>query len=146
MGIPFHQIKNTSTKTYNKLTKTKQLQTFSLGTYQGRIKQRGKDSTNGCTVISALVTSHHLSSDGSGIADMTIDTIIDETSPPILMKIRQKLGLSEHALIIPSDVHDYMIDANILKQEQFVEVCGGNLLEEAHVSEFLNLFCRNDDN
>jgi hypothetical protein len=42
-------------------------------------------------------------------------------------------------LIIPSDVHDYLVDEKILKQEMFVGVCGGNVLDSDHVHEFLNL-------
>ena len=90
------------------------------------------------TVLSQLVAGHHMNSEG-GIADMKIEEIIDETAPVILSKVRGKLGLSGHALIIPSDVHDYMVDEKILEQEMFVGVCGGSVLDAEHMNEFLNL-------
>ncbi len=111
------------------------IEVFQLGTYQG--KNTYKDSTNGCTVISPLVAVNHLQSEG-GISDFLIEQVIDEVAPTILAKVRRKLGLTGHALIIPSDVHDYMVDEKILKQEMFVGVCGGNVLDTDHVNEFLN--------
>jgi hypothetical protein len=69
-------------------------------------------STNGCTVIAALVAIAHIRSSGS-VPDDTINEIIDNKSPVILSAVRRKLALAPNALIIPSDVHDYMIDEGI---------------------------------
>jgi hypothetical protein len=135
--LPFATQKQIAKSEYMKLRGKKMIDVFHLSTYQGRSKS--KDSTNGCTVISPLVAVHHLNSDGSGISDFKIEQIIDEIAPSILSRVRNKLGLAPYALIIPSDVHDYLVDEKILKQEMFVGVCGGNVLDKDHVNEFLNL-------
>lgn len=135
--LPFATQKQVAKSEYLKLRGKKMIEVFHLSTYQGRSK--AKDSTNGCTVISPLVAVHHLSSDGSGISDFKIEQIIDEIAPNILSRVRNKLGLAPYALIIPSDVHDYLVDEKILKQKMFVGVCGGNVLDSDHVNEFLNL-------
>jgi hypothetical protein len=122
------------------------VQIFKLDTYQGRLKAPGKDSTNGCTVISPLVAAHHLACQGSGIADMTIEDVIDNQAPPILSHVRSKLGLPADALIIPSDVHDYLVDRKILHQEKFVGACGGNILDPVHIGEFLKMLEGEGDN
>lgn len=113
-----------------------------LDTYQGRTY----DSTNGCTVISALVAATHLQNkNNQNLDNSIICNIIDNKCGPILKQIRNKLGLNGAALIIPSDVHDYLVDCNIFKQEQFVGVAGGNILDRAHYGEFLRLLaCGNN--
>uniref|UniRef100_A0A7S4VZU4 USP8 dimerisation domain-containing protein n=1 Tax=Ditylum brightwellii TaxID=49249 RepID=A0A7S4VZU4_9STRA len=124
---------------FDSLRRAKKIEMFPLNTYQGRLKSPSSDSTNGCTVISPLVAAHHLSSPGSGIPDMTIESIIDNIAPPILSSVRSKLGLRQDALIVPSDVHDYLVDCKILHQNKFVGVCGGNILDDAHLNELLNM-------
>ncbi len=136
-SLPFDVQTKISRQEYANLRATKQIQVFVLSTYQGR--NTFKDSTNGCTVISPLVAVNHLQSEGPGISDMKIEQVIDDVAPGVLSRVRRKLGLSGTALIIPSDVHDFMVDEKILKQEMFVGVCGGNLLDSIHVNEFLNL-------
>eukprot|EP01083_Nonionella_stella_P065896 173062_1 len=126
-----------SQQEYRELRAKRKIEVFQLSTYQGRNSY--KDSTNGCTVISPLVAVNHLQSDGAGISDMKIEEIIDDLAPDVLSRVRRKLGLAGHALIIPSDVHDFMVDDKILKEEMFVGVCGGNLLASDHVNGFLNL-------
>ena len=74
-----------------------------------------------------------------------IESIIDDVAPRILVKVRKKLGLAGQALIIPSDVHDFLVDENILKQEMFVGVFGGNLLDGDHMNGFLNLLESGED-
>lgn len=141
--LPFETIKRKSKQQYRDLTSSREIQVFHLDTYQGR--NAIKDSTNGCTVISPLVAVWHLGAEGPAISDNKIENIIDEIAPMILTKVRQKLGLSGHALIIPSDVHDYMVDEKILRQEMFVGVCGGNILDPTHVNDFLNLLENGED-
>lgn len=133
--LPFSTQKANARSSYYNARGKNMIEVFQLGTYQG--KNTYKDSTNGCTVISPLVAVNHLQSEG-GISDFLIEQVIDEVAPTILAKVRRKLGLTGHALIIPSDVHDYMVDEKILKQEMFVGVCGGNVLDTDHVNEFLN--------
>ena len=126
-----------------------------LGTYQGRMSMSSPhyDSTNGCAVISPLVVATHIhpqqkhhrsttqqySHPTYGITNMAINEIIDKRAPPILRTVRSKLGLNQHALIIPSDVHDYLVDEHILPQDKFVGVCGGNILAEEHVNELVGM-------
>ena len=147
IDVPIATLKYTSRNEYATLRKLQKVQVFHLNTYQGRNNNPGKDSTNGCTVISPLVAVRHLANDhgGAGIADAMIEEVIDVVAPKILTKVRKKLGLAGHALIIPSDVHDYLVDEKILKQEMFVGVCGGNLLDGEHMNEFLNLLQNGED-
>jgi hypothetical protein len=106
-----------------------------LDTYQGRVNS----STNGCTVISALVVSHHLQSNGRGIQNSQVTHVMDSQCGPLLRAIRSKLGLGGHALIIPSDVHDHLVDCKLLPQEKFLGAAGGNILNPDHLNEFLKL-------
>ena len=103
----------------------KKISIYNLGTHQGRLKEPGKESTNGCTVISALVAQNHLKT-GPAIPNSKIESVIDIDAPPILRKVRVKLGLTGDALIIPSDVNDYFVDNNMLKPPCFsCSVAGG---------------------
>eukprot|EP00567_Pseudictyota_dubia_P006339 CAMPEP_0197434846 /NCGR_PEP_ID=MMETSP1175-20131217/2517_1 /TAXON_ID=1003142 /ORGANISM="Triceratium dubium, Strain CCMP147" /LENGTH=659 /DNA_ID=CAMNT_0042963705 /DNA_START=369 /DNA_END=2348 /DNA_ORIENTATION=+ len=137
--VPIRTLRRACTSEYESMKKRKAVEIFFLSTYQGRARHGGRDSTNGCTVISPLVAAKHLRSEGAGIADVMIEDVIDREAPPILHSIRSKLGLPGAALIIPSDVHDYLVDHKILSQEEFVGVCGGNVMDTAHLGEFLDL-------
>uniref|UniRef100_A0A7S4JQ41 Uncharacterized protein n=1 Tax=Odontella aurita TaxID=265563 RepID=A0A7S4JQ41_9STRA len=137
--VPIRTLRRACTAEYDSMKKRKAVEVFFLSTYQGRLKQPGHDSTNGCTVISPLVAAKHLRSEGAGIADVMIEEVIDREAPSILRSIRGKLGLPGGALIIPSDVHDYLVDHKILSQKEFVGVCGGNVLDAEHMGEVLDL-------
>jgi hypothetical protein len=164
--VPLATIRTLCTNDYKSLLKSKRVQVFFLTTYQGRMRgSPGHDSTNGwyvvslethglfiefvtlcvlpftffSTVISPLVAINHLHSEGSGIPDMTVEEIIDDMAPKILARVRRKLGLAGTALIIPSDVHDFLVDEKILKQSDFAGVCGGNIMDSEHITDFLNL-------
>jgi hypothetical protein len=125
-------------------------------TFQGRLTE----STNGCTVIAPLLCMHHLLEDDDGVRggvgggdgddddvmmmipdpglpDNGIVQVIDKETPAILNELRTSLGLSEQAFLIPADVHDYLIENGQLHQSQFVNVVGGNILDEDHLQ---NLF------
>jgi len=107
-----------------------------INTYQGRYKE----STNGCTVISPLVVSRHLRTrTGIVLPDQEIVEVIDEQCGPLLREIRGKLGLENYSLIIPSDVHDHLVDKNLLKQEEFIGATGGNIISVEHMGEFFKL-------
>jgi hypothetical protein len=132
-----------------------------LDTYQGRIR----DSLNGCTVIAPLLAIHHLCDDDTlrqrndillqgkkevddldlchdtkhvGLHDETIRVVIDIQAAIVAPLVRQRVGLPKDALIIPSDVHDYLIDENFLRQDQFGGVFGGNILDDEHLSKFID--------
>lgn len=140
---------------------SKHIEFIRLATYQGRLALSSPkyDSTNGCAVISPLVVATHicpqhnnrknneqiLSHKVYGITNIAINEIIDKRSPPVLRAIRSKLGLNHHALIIPSDVHDYLVDEKILPQEKFVGVCGGNILDADHTKELINMLVNGVD-
>lgn len=111
-------------------------------TYQGRLPE----STNGCAVIAPMLCVQHLKSDDDssfhshgdpGLTDSNIEETIDVEAPAILQSLRDELGLLEHAFLIPSDAHDYLIGHGKLHQSQFVTVVGGNILDEEHLNAFI---------
>lgn len=132
---------------------SKQIEITRLGTYQGRLGASSPryDSTNGCAVISPLVVATHIFPQHVGkaqrqpnasqysVSNSAVNDIMDKRAPPILQKVRAKLGLNRHALIIPSDVHDYLVDERILPQDKFVGVCGGDILNDRHVGELVHM-------
>lgn len=143
---------------FEKLESRDRIRLYFLHTYQGRVS----GSTNGCAVIAPLLCVHHFHNNDTvydhalhdhadvfagdlsegidnGLSDHAIASVIDMETPGILPEIRSKLGLTKHALIIPSDVHDYFIETSLLSQDQFVGVCGGNVLNEAHLDAMLDL-------
>jgi hypothetical protein len=110
-----------------------------INTYQGRMVA----STNGCTIIAPLLCMHHLiETDGplpySGIPDFDIEQAIDKETPVILTELRQELGLLEHAFLIPSDAHHYLIQNGQLSDKQFLTVLGGNVLDDSHLQAFVD--------
>lgn len=114
---------------------------YYLDTYQGK----NPASVNGCTVIAPLLAIHHFhnTNDGADIlADSTIENIIDIETPKILPRVRENLGLCSSALIIPSDVHDFFMEENFLSQEQFFGCCGGDILSQNHLGEFMALLSK----
>jgi len=144
------------------LQSSKQIEIIRLGTYQGRIGASNPrfDSTNGCAVISPLVVATHIypqhvnkqkqhlnqrfkhtttNTSQYGVSNSDIKEIIDRRAPPILQTVRSKLGLNKHALIIPSDVHDYLVDEHILPQDKFVGVCGGDIMNKEHTNELVTM-------
>ena len=60
-------------------------------------------------------------------------------APPVLSKVRKKLGLGGDALIIPSDVHDYFLEEKLLHQDQFMGVVGGNIIHKPHLHSLFAL-------
>lgn len=133
-------------------------------TYQGRLP----GSTNGCTVIAPLLCMHHLFVDlddedkinngsqsnncdrrgsltCSAITDATIHQVIDDETPAILQQVRHALGLSHQAFLIPQDVHDFLIQNGQLSQEQFLNVMGGNILDDTHLSALVDALVDTND-
>lgn len=119
---------------YRDYLQKQHIQISPLSTYQGRVS----GSTNGCTVISACVVSKHLQTH-AGITDADIQSVIDRDCVPLLRSIRSKLGLGSGSLIIPSDVHDHMVDHNLLYQHKFVGAAGGNILDPNHMKELYTM-------
>lgn len=137
----------------NHLSKTQQLQYFkvksrefqrkgkhlvySLDTYQGR-KQ---ESINGCTVIASLIMVQHLQNPDpmAVMSNRTIGYIIDEQCGPILQRIRYKFGIRQFDFILLCDVHDHLVDENLLSYKQFYGVAGGNIMNKNHMDTFLQL-------
>ena len=124
-----------------------------LDTYQGRIR----GSTNGCTVIAPLtciqyfVTPEEESSPHSvwnaGIPDDQIHHVIDIHAPTVLEKVRTKLNLPQDSFIIPSDVHDHLMEVGLLSPSSFVGVCGGNILDDEHLLQLKqSLLLTHDEN
>lgn len=156
--IPVRQLRSQCIQQFDALLQSKQIEIIKLATYQGRLSHTPRyDSTNGCTVISPLIVAthinpHHYTTTNKqykhGISNTEINEVIDKRAPPILTTVRSKLGLNEHALIIPSDVHDHLVDEKILPQEKFVGVCGGNILDFKHWSGVIDMMVngRGDEN
>jgi len=139
--VPVRHLRDKARRQYHDLLDEGRIEVRPIGTYQGRYSQ----STNGCTVISPLVVARHLATpSGVVLPDSAIQDVIDNECGPLLREIRGKLGLDNHSLIIPSDVHDHLVDKNILKQDYFVGATGGNIVSEEHIGEFLKLFKEKD--
>ena len=139
--VPIRVIQRNVESHMQSLLSAKQVEIYKLGTFQGRLSASSPryDSTNGCAVISPLVVATHITTSNKeyGISNTAINEIIDKRAPPILQRVRSKLGLGQHALIIPSDVHDYLVDENILPQNKFVGVCGGDILDNRHIGNLM---------
>jgi hypothetical protein len=121
-----------------------------IPTYQGRIV----GSTNGCTVIAPLMCIHHFHNDEQDqipatteggdfvsdpeLSDQIIVEVIDEETPNILPAVRKNLGLQQDAFLIPSDAHESLMEQQYMCPEQFLNVCGGNILEESHLNVLLD--------
>jgi hypothetical protein len=135
-------------KDFERLRDNKNVVVTRVSTYQGRIK----GSTNGCTVIAPLLCVHHfqtrnhlLQNENVGVesspppppsrrlSDGTIASVIDTESPLLLPDIRNSLGVSKNAFLIPHDAHEALIESKHMSRDQFVTVCGGNILEEGHL-------------
>lgn len=135
--MPVRQLRDRARRLYQEMMNQGRIEIRPVDTYQGRYSR----STNGCTVISPLVVAHHLAtSSGVVLPDREIKQVIDDECGGLLREIRGKLGLENHSLIIPSDVHDHLVDKNILKQEYFVGATGGNIISDEHMGEFVKLF------
>jgi len=107
-----------------------------IGTWQGRIP----GSTNGCTVIAPLLCIHHLletDRENDGLDQDTISQVIDMETPVILQELRNQLGLADQAFLIPSDVHDHLIQNGQLHATQFINCIGGNILDESHLANLI---------
>lgn len=139
--VPFRVIKQHAAEKYAALRGANRIHVINIATHQGRYSH----STNGCAVISPLVVSHHLRS-RSAVADEEIVAVIDRECGPLLREVRGKLGLGGDALIIPSDVHDYLVDKKLLSQEAFVGAAGGNIMDPQHLAEFLRLIDSGEKN
>eukprot|EP00985_Skeletonema_marinoi_P015320 scaffold7890_cov87-Skeletonema_marinoi.AAC.1 len=162
--ISIRTIQQTCSHQLQSCINMKQIEFIRLGTYQGRLASSSPkyDSTNGCAVISPLVVAAHIypqhvvhkakkpdllqlqhscvtTTSKRLVSNVAINEIIDKRAPPILNAVRSKLGLSKHALIIPSDVHDYLVDEHILPQDKFVGACGGDILAQGHLNELVEM-------
>ena len=129
---------------YNWLRENGSFQVRFLDTYQGRMAE----STNGCTVVAPLMCINYFTSERTenGIPDEMINEVIDVQTVSVLPQVRSKLGLPRDSFIIPSDVHDYLIDTGLLSTSQFVGVCGGSILDDDHIEQFkTTLLLLNDE-
>jgi len=138
MGLEFAMLSKFSHEDFDELRRSGLIRVSFIDTYQGRMPE----STNGCTVIAPLLCIHHLLEDPDlipdpGLPDGVIEQVIDVETPSILTELRTKLGLSAQAFLIPSDAHDYLIDNGQLSQQHFINVIGGNILNEAHLQKFV---------
>jgi len=116
-----------------------QLRVSQANTYQGR----DPGSTNGCSLIAPLLCYYHFhnwdenTTVDQGLNDGVIGEVIDAVTPSLLPEVRSNLGLYRNALIIPVDVHTFLMEKELLTSEQFVTVCGGDILDDKHLTAFV---------
>lgn len=132
--LPIRQFIAETTAKHGQYLREGKIKVWALQTYQGRVA----GSTNGCTVISACVVSRHMETHG-GVNDAQVASVIDKECVPLLRSIRNRLDLGAASLIIPSDVHDYLVDHKLLYQHKFAGAAGGNILDPEHSGELLKL-------
>jgi hypothetical protein len=121
---------------FDELLQRRRIKIRLVNTYQGNTP----GSTNGCAVIAPLLCSKHLrSKDDNGLTDADVEEAIDVESLNVLQALRSKLGIPDQAFLIPSDANDYLLDHGFFKQDQFLTVAGGNILDENHVRAFLKV-------
>jgi hypothetical protein len=135
-SLQFETLANCYHEDFDQMRSSGDIRISFANTYQGRIP----GSTNGCTVIAPLLCIHHLLDDvvpDPGLPDSVIEQVIDEETPVILGQLREQLGLPAQAFLIPSDAHEYLITNGQLAQEQFLDVTGGNLLDDTHLLRFI---------
>jgi len=95
--------------------------------------------------VERKVNEQPLDSASNALGKETIIAVIDIQAPLVLPKVRGGLGLHGDALIIPSDVHDYLMNLNMLKQNQFVDVCTGNILDDLSLAKFIEAMGGSND-
>ncbi len=144
--LPVAMVAKQYREKYESLRENGSIHVRFLDTYQGRISE----STNGCTVVAPLMCINYFTSErtdtSNGIADEMINEVIDVHTVSILPEVRRKLGLPPDSFIVPSDVHDYLIDEGLLSTSSFVGVCGGNILNDDHIEQFKStLLLLNDE-
>lgn len=144
--VPVSLVAKQYRQKYESLRENGSIHVRFLDTYQGRIA----DSTNGCTVVAPLMCINYFTSDQTdamnGIADEMINQVIDVHTVSVLPEVRRKLSLPRDSFIVPSDVHDYLIDTGLLSTSQFVGVCGGSILDDDHIESFKStLLLLNDE-
>lgn len=139
-NVPMRILRENFISDYKKLKQERRIEIFGINTFQGR----NSNSTNGCAVISPLVVSRHLKS-SHAVPDEGIVDVIDSQCVPLLREIRGKLGLGGDALIIPSDVHDHLVDHKYLSQDWFIGAIGGNIMDPCSVAEFVKMLDQGDE-
>jgi hypothetical protein len=104
-GVPMDMLKQCYHEDFDALRTSSRVLINQVPTYQGRIP----DSTNGCTVIAPLLCIHHFHNTDTipdpGLPDQVIVQVIDEETPNILPAVRETLGLTAGAFLIPADAH-----------------------------------------
>eukprot|EP00804_Cyclotella_cryptica_P026791 CCRYP_007985-RA/>CCRYP_007985-RA protein AED:0.14 eAED:0.32 QI:0/0/0/1/0.5/0.33/3/0/732 len=154
---PLHYSNNISAQTklyaqkFHSLVESEKVHVRFLDTYQGRIP----GSTNGCTVIAPLTciqyfitpesNTHSSHAWNHGLPDEHIHQVIDVHAPTILSNVRSKLNLAPDSFIIPSDVHDHLLQVGLLSPTSFVGVIGGNILDDHHLMQLKNALLLSDD-
>ena len=137
-SIPIAQLKEAYQADWSDLRQRNRATVYALDTWQGRVLAQGANSTNGCTVIAPLIAAAHLKSSG-GISDQSVSDVIDRVAGRWLVEIRGKLGLSQNALIVPSDVHDHFVD-NKGERDNLRGSCGKTGFISCAIHVFLHAF------
>jgi hypothetical protein len=149
-GVSINMLMDCYHEDFDALRSRGRIRISNIDTYQGRVP----NSANGCTIIAPLLCIHHFHNNDNdnnddnydddqvlpdpGLPDAVIMQVIDEETPNILPKVREELGLKKDAFIIPSDAHDCLMEQHYMCEEQFVSVCGGNVLDETHIQPLVD--------
>jgi hypothetical protein len=137
IGLSMEMLSDCYHEDFDALRDAGRVMVSQVPTYQGRVP----DSTNGCAVIAPLLCIHHFINDNiipdPGLTDQIIVEVLDEETPAILPIVRQTLGLVKDAFLIPVDAHESLMEQQYMCKEQFLNVCGGNILEGKHLEPLL---------
>ena len=90
-------------------------------------------------VVSFLEGTAHVHSDGAGISDEKCEKIMDDIAPEKADEVRRSANLPKDSFLNPSDMQDFLISQNIIRESDFAGVRGGNIMDSEHISSFLNL-------
>lgn len=148
-GVSVQMLRGCYHEDFDALRSSSRIVISQIPTYQGRVT----GSTNGCTVIAPLMCIHHFHNDEKDpklsivkgdfepdpeLSDQIIVEVIDEETPNILPAVRKNLGLQQDAFLIPSDAHESLMEQQYMCPEQFLTVCGGNILADEHMESLLD--------
>jgi hypothetical protein len=141
LGVSMQMLTDYYHEDFDALRDTGRVIITQVPTWQGRVP----NSTNGCTVIAPLLCIHHFHNEqfipDPGLPDQIIVEVLDEETPNILPMVRKQLGLVQDAFLIPADAHEILMEQQYMCQEQFLSVCGGNIMEEEHLISLVKQLC-----
>ena len=89
--------------------------------------------------VAFLAAASHLHTEGAGISDEKCDKIMDEIAPEKADEMRRSANLQKDSFLNPSQMQSFLMRQNIIKESDFADVIGGNIMDSEHISSFLNV-------